>query len=86
MPDTSGSLSQAEWDVASLRCATINKPVISGPDPMALAFSKVKKAWGPRWDGLKGAEKISLVQRCASGQAGGSRLLNRGRRGLWGRR
>ena len=39
-------------------------------DPMALAFGKVKKAWGSRWDGLKGAEKILMVQRCASGQTG----------------
>ena len=37
---------------------------------MALAFGKVKKAWGARWDGLKGAEKILMVQRCASGQTG----------------
>ena len=37
---------------------------------MALAFGKVKKAWGSRWDGLKGAEKILMVQRCASGQSG----------------
>jgi SAM-dependent methyltransferase len=71
VPDTSGSLSQAEWDVASLYVVLrLTKPVISGPDPMALAFGKVKKAWGSRWDGLKGAEKISLVQRCASGQTG----------------
>ena len=71
VPDTSGSLSQAEWDVASLYVVLrLTKPVISGPDPMALAFGKVKKAWGSRWDALKGAEKISLVQRCASGQSG----------------
>ena len=47
VPDTSGSLSQAEWDVASLYVVLrLTKPVISGPDPMALAFGKVKKAWG----------------------------------------
>jgi hypothetical protein len=71
VPDTSGSLSQAEWDVASLYVVLrLTKPIIAGPEPMALAFGKVKKAWGPRWDGLKGAEKILMVQRCASGQTG----------------
>ena len=71
VPDTSGSLSQAEWDVASLYVVLrLTKPIIAGPDPMALAFGKVKKAWGARWDGLKGAEKILMVQRCASGQTG----------------
>jgi SAM-dependent methyltransferase len=71
VPDTSGSLSQAEWDVASLYVVLrITKPIATGPDPMALAFGKVKRAWGNAWDALKGSEKLGMVQQCAAGQGG----------------
>ena len=77
VPDTSGSLSQAEWGVASLYVALrLTKPVISGPDPMALAFGKVEGLGSPLGC-LKGAEKTHWCRGALRARRGEDRLLNR---------